>query len=602
VEIMTEIVTIIIGIAIGAVLGFALRNMQSGKSSESVSNQPKAKEEAQPARRGVVGDEELTCIMLDATPLGVTCWLEDFSIMYCNNAAVKLFDLADKEECMENFFDLSPKYQPSGRVSKDMIHELLTKAFEVGYDRFEWIHQNRKGEPIPCEVTLVRINHKGSIMVLSYLRDLREFKAILQEMNKVEDDLRQAWKDAEESNKAKSQFLATVSHEIRTPMNVILGITEMQLQEENLPTDYEEALSKIHSSGDLLLHIINDILDLSKIEAGKLELIIAKIDMGSLINDSIILNQMRSEHKPIEFKLDVDEHVPAELYGDELRIKQILNNILSNAFKYTQEGEVRLGVRSEAIPGSDNMVMLILTVEDTGQGMSQEQIHRLFDEYTRFNAETNRSEVGTGLGMNITRNLVRLMKGTIDVHSEVGAGSAFTVRLPLANDGSPSIGKEAAEYLGQFRGSAIPGKRDALVRELMPYGKVLLVDDMITNIDVAKIILKPYRLTIETALSGFEAIQMVSDGAVYDIIFMDHMMPRMDGMETTQKIREMGYSHCIIALTANAVVGQAELFLQSGFDAFISKPIDMRQLNEMLNRYIRDKQPPEVLEAARQKV
>ncbi|MCL2547974.1 MAG: ATP-binding protein, partial [Symbiobacteriaceae bacterium] len=580
---MQHFPSLLLGFLLAAALFFILGQRKSGNLSEK---KRIPSEDASAQGTNLPEEEELSCIMMDATPLGVTSWTSDFRNTNCNLAAVKLFGLASKEECMERFFDLSPKYQPSGRLSKDMIHEWLSKAFAEGYERFEWVHCNLKGEAIPCEITLVRLLHLGNTMVLAFIRDMREFRTMLAEMHKVEDDLRQAWSDAEESNKAKSQFLATVSHEIRTPMNVILGITEMQLQEEGLSPDVHEAFSKIRSSGDLLLHIIHDILDLSKIDAGKLELVLAKFDVGSLINDSINFSKMRSEQKPIEFQLEVDENVPADLYGDELRIKQILNNILSNAFKYTQEGEVKLTVSSETVPGEDK-TNLILVISDTGQGMSPEQIHRLFDEYIRFNAEANRTTVGTGLGMTITRNLVSLMGGTIEVKSEVGKGSTFTVRLPLAFSGAKVIGREAAEHLGQFNATSTLSKREPLIRVPMPYGHVLLVDDMVTNIDVAKIMLKPYGLKIETALSGFEALQLVEDGAVYDIIFMDHMMPKMDGMEATRKLREMGYNQPIVALTANAVVGQAEIFLQNGFDAFISKPIDIRQLNEVLNRLIR---------------
>jgi len=401
------------------------------------------------------------------------------------------------------------------------------------------------------------------------------------------------------ADRAKSSFLAAMSHEIRTPMNAILGITEIYLQNETLGQDIRGGLEKIYMSGDMLLGIINDILDLSKIEAGKLEMITANYEVASLISDTVQLNMMRIGSKPIEFGLEVDENLPAILVGDELRVKQILNNLLSNGFKYTAAGAVTLSVTAETAD-SEGKIILLIDVSDTGQGMNKEQVEKLFDEYSRFNTETNRSTEGIGLGLSITRNLIHTMGGTISVTSEPNKGSVFTVRLPQGKAGSEVLGKEMADNLHNFRTSSrAQMKRVQITREPMPYGKVLIVDDVETNIFVAKGLLKPYELKIESAESGFAAIEKIKGGNVYDIIFMDHMMPEMDGVEATKIIREMGYTEPVVALTANAVAGQAEIFLGNGFNDFISKPIDIRRLNLALNKLIRDKQPPEVIEAAR---
>ena len=431
--------------------------------------------------------------------------------------------------------------------------------------------------------------------------------------------LEAALREAQDANAAKSKFLATMSHEIRTPMNVILGVTESYLEDKSFPKDVLDGYEKIYNAGDLLLHIINDILDLSKIEAGKLELFTEKYGIMSLINDAAHLNVLKFQHKPIKFNLLVDENIPLELSGDELRIKQILSNLLTNAFKYTDSGEVTLSFSLENQtefhpensidpPGGDktqnqnDTVTLVLCVSDTGQGMTQEQVDKLFDEYTRFNLETNRTTVGTGLGMAITRNLVRLMNGILSVDSKPGRGSIFTVRLPQGVNGSEVIGKETSENLQNFIfKNAAQTKNKKVVRELMPYGKVLVVDDMVSNLDVAKLLLKPYQLQIETAESGFDAVERIKSGKVYDIVFMDHMMPKMDGVETTKTIRELGYNHPVIALTANAVLGQSEMFLANGFDGYISKPIDIRQLNDSLNRFIRDKERSGILQVHEEK-
>jgi len=412
---------------------------------------------------------------------------------------------------------------------------------------------------------------------------------------KMESDLR---------TRQKSNFLATISHEIRTPLNAILGLTEIQMQNTAHPPSTSEAFIKINNSGNLLLSIINDILDLSKIEEGKLELKPVRYEVASLINDIVQLNYIRYESKPIEFKLEIDENVPSILVGDELHIKQILNNLLSNAFKYTEEGTVTLGVGADCVGrgGGAVLVTLIFQVIDTGQGMTQEQVKKLFDENTRFNMEANRTTEGVGLGMTITRNLIDLMYGKISVKSTAGEGTAITIRLPQKTDGigiRGVIGKELAENLRQSRlGNAVKLKRAQIAHEHMPYGRVLIVDDVETNLYVAKGLLTPYGLKIDLATSGYEAIEKIKNGSVYDIIFMDHMMPKMDGIEATKLLREMGYTHPIVALTANAITGQAEMFLKNGFDGFISKPIDIRQLNNSLNRLIRDKQPAEIIEAA----
>ncbi|MDR0456733.1 MAG: response regulator [Treponema sp.] len=400
---------------------------------------------------------------------------------------------------------------------------------------------------------------------------------------------------------AKSNFLAKVSHEVRTPMNAILGITEIQLQNEKMPPDIQDALGEIYNSGYLLLGIINDILDLSKIESGKLELAPVNYDVPSLINDIVHLNVMQSDSKSIDFHLQVDENIPTTLFGDELRIKQIMNNLLSNAFKYTDSGNVSLSVTTEYAE-KEERTALVFRVSDTGQGMTTEQIDRLFDEYTRFNTKANRTVIGTGLGMSITKHLVQMMNGEITVKSEQGKGSVFTVRLPQGTvAGSEVLGRELAENLEQFRlGKAVQLKKaPQIIREYMPYGRILIVDDVNTNLYVARGLLAPYGLSVETATSGFEAVEKVKGGANYDIIFMDHFMPKMDGMEAVRIIREWGYTQPIIALTANALAGQAEMFLENGFNGFISKPIDIRQLNAALNKLVRDKYPSETIEAAR---
>ncbi len=400
------------------------------------------------------------------------------------------------------------------------------------------------------------------------------------------------------ANAAKSKFLATISHEIRTPMNAIIGFSEIELLKDETPESTKETFRKVHNSGYMLLGIINDILDLSKIETGKFEIIPINYDIASLINDTVQLNLMRIGSKPIEFTLKVAENLPAKLFGDELRIKQVLNNLLSNAIKYTKEGSVNISFA--LAPRDKETIYLVITVSDTGQGMTKEQVAHLFDEYSRFNTELNRTVEGTGLGMSITQHLVEMMDGKITVDSEPGKGSVFTVRIAQKLTDSKELGKELVENLQSLHYSGESQLRESQkIREYMPYGSVLVVDDVETNLTVARGLMAPYGLKIELLASGLEAIEKIKEGNVYDIIFMDHMMPEMDGIEATKKIREIGYTKPIVALTANAVSGQANIFLKNGFNDFISKPIDIRRLNKILKTWIRDKAPPEAVEKAK---
>ena len=404
---------------------------------------------------------------------------------------------------------------------------------------------------------------------------------------------------AQAANQAKSVFLANMSDEIRTPMNAIMGITNVLLQNKTLSADVAGSLDKIYASSDLLLGIINDILDFTKIEAGKLDIVPTQYKVANLINDSIHLNITRIKNKPIEFELEIDENIPAKLIGDELRIKQILNNLLSNAFKYTHSGKVTLSVNFQ--PHEED-IMLELRVRDTGCGMTSEQLGKLFEEHSRFKFEIDGATIeGTGLGLAITQRLINIMEAEIYVESQPDKGSLFTVRLPQKTIDGEALGKEAAANLRQFRMNYImaQNKWGQIIHDPMPYGSVLIVDDIEMNLHVAEGLMEPYSLQIDTVMSGREAIDKIKNGKAYDIIFMDHMMPQMDGIEAAAHLRGLNYTAPIVALTANAVAGSAEMFMQNDFNGFVAKPIDIRQLDFILNKFIRDKQPPEVVEAAR---
>ena len=401
---------------------------------------------------------------------------------------------------------------------------------------------------------------------------------------------------ADAASKSKSSFLARMSHEIRTPLNAIIGFTEIQLQ-KHLPEDIRDDIEKIYASGTGLLDLINDILDISKIESGGFELVLADFSVSVLISEVTQLNLVRIGSKKIEFSLEIDESIPETLYGDEVRVRQILNNFLSNAVKYTKEGgSVKFLISWERV---DTDALVSFTVNDTGVGIQKSNMGKLFKEYAQLNIGSDRNIEGTGLGLFITKGLVDMMGGSVSARSEYGKGSSFNAVLPLRIANDKPLGAEAAEALRFFRFTAKARRRKAqgLAHSDMSHGRALVVDDVRTNLDVARRLLSPYGLHVDCVPSGIEAIERIRaseiDGKKYDIVFMDHMMPEMDGIEATKTIRGLGTEYArevpIIALTANALSGNKEMFLAHGFSSFISKPIDIIQLDAELNRWVRSR-------------
>ena len=403
-----------------------------------------------------------------------------------------------------------------------------------------------------------------------------------------------AMNEARVANETKSEFLANISHEMRTPLNAVLGLTGLTLEREDLDDETVINLEKVYSSGSTLLNIVNDILDISKIEAGKLEILPSEYDIPSLVNDVITQNILRIGSKLISFGLDITPDVPARLYGDDLRIRQILSNLLSNAFKYTTEGHVELGLRCEKAEDEDSVWMNVW-VKDTGQGIRQEDIEKLFSDYSQVDTKANRKIEGTGLGLAITKKMVEMMDGTISVESEYGEGSVFAIKVKQGFVTDEPIGETIVSNLKNFRYSDAKRRQTSrVVRVKMPYARVLVVDDNMTNLDVARGLLKPYSLQVDCVTSGQQAIDAIlEEEGRYNAVFMDHMMPGMDGIEATQLIREIGTEYAkkipIIALTANAIAGNEEKFLTKGFQAFLSKPIDLPRLDEALRHWVRDK-------------
>ena len=416
--------------------------------------------------------------------------------------------------------------------------------------------------------------------------------------------LEKALEDAQNANNAKSDFLARMSHEMRTPLNAVIGLSGLSLDGGRLEEEDQSNIEKIYNAGSILLGTVNDILDISKIEAGRLELVEADYEIPSLINDTVTQNILRIGEKPITFKLDISEGMFEWLHGDALRINQIINNLLSNAIKYTKEGSVELSVRCEAPQRAEDdenggavggMLWLVIKVSDTGRGIKPEDLDRLFAEYAQLDVSSSRAIEGTGLGLTITKKLVELMGGAISVESEYGEGSVFTARVAQKFVSGNTISPEVVENLKSYRYSDKKRAGGAHYSDIdLHDAKVLLVDDNVTNLDVAKGLMKPYGMQIDCVTSGRQAIDaMRAEEARYSAIFMDHMMPEMDGITAAKLIREIGTEYTrdipIIMLTANAIVGNEEMVLNKGFQDFLSKPIDTSRLDEVIRRWVRDK-------------
>lgn len=473
----------------------------------------------------------------------------DHRFLFLNSMADKIITSINKEQ---------------GYCTDDKIYTFI----QGSQDFFDW-----KDRHYQVEETVLKDNE----LIQGYMLTIVDVTKIIEQNHLMKRLVLQT----EDANRAKTNFVSNMSHEIRTPMNSIVGITEILLRSRHSPKE-QEYLLNIQSSGRVLLTIINDVLDCSKMEAGKMQLFDEPYDTCSLFHDLRISMENRIGHSGLELIYDIDQDIPCKLKGDMGRIRQVIINLVNNAIKYTEKGSVRFSVHVRQ--KNTDKVMLYYEVADTGIGIRKEDQKILFDAFQRVEMDRNRYVEGTGLGLTISQNLVNMMGGVIEVESEYGKGSRFffTIEQTIIDPTPVS----AVNYNGQKDNVT---EKEAECLFIAPEAHILLVDDNELNLVVAKELLKPLRMQIDTAENGLQAVKMVR-GSQYDLVLMDHMMPVMDGIEAAKAIRalpEDKYQKLpIIALTANAMVDARKEFLNAGMNGFVAKPIDFARICNQLKLWL----------------
>ena len=431
----------------------------------------------------------------------------------------------------------------------------------------------------------------GLMMMLFTMEtpDYQKLKVTIEELSATKKVAEEAKEEAEKAkeiaqnaNRSKSDFLANMSHEIRTPINAVLGMDEMILRdcEDSQILEYAEDIKR---AGGMLLSLINDILDFSKIESGKMDIIPVDYDLGILLNETVEMVRPRANEKSLELVMEISPDTPTHLNGDEVRIRQIITNILTNAIKYTNKGKVTLTVSGKQL--SEEKTELYVSVKDTGIGIRKEDIGHLFESFKRVEESRNRNIEGTGLGLSITMRLLNLMGSRLEVDSTYGEGSDFYFYLEQQRKDDKVVGEDIKIYCQNAK-----GKKGELSNDFyIPDARLLVVDDNKVNLKVFKGLLKKNGMKIDTAMSGKECLELMKENH-YHIVFLDHLMPDMDGVETLNQAKMLKNSKSqdavMIVLTANAVAGAREKFLQEGFDDYLSKPISLPLLKEMILKYL----------------
>jgi signal transduction histidine kinase/DNA-binding response OmpR family regulator len=513
-------------------------------------------------------ENELTQIMVDATPYGVTFWNKDCQAFETNSAILKLYELSSKEEWFERFHELAREFQPDGERSDEKAFRHIRQAFAEGYARFYFLHHLLSGEELPVEVTLIRATYRNEYIVLGYARDLREEQAYIAEARK-------ARQEAEAANSAKSVFLANMSHEIRTPMNSIIGFAELAQDDDNPPAT-RDYLKNIEESAKLLLTIIDDVLDISKIEAGKMELENIPFDIHDIFAYCRIVILPKALEKGVTLFCYAEPSVKNKLLGDPVRLRQVLLNMLSNAVKFTNAGSVKL---SAVVAASDESTVTIhFEVKDSGIGMKPEQMARIFEPFVQADESVSRKYGGTGLGLTITKSFIEMMGGQLEVESAPGLGTKFSFDVKFDVLSAPIM--DTAERV-VFHDIKKPTFK----------GEVLICEDNYMNQQVICAHFARVGLDTVVAGDGQEGVDLVAARLArgekpFDLIFMDIHMPAMDGLEAAAQIAEMGVQTPIVALTANIMVNELDLYRQSGMSDHIGKPFTSQQLWSCLLHYL----------------
>ncbi len=490
------------------------------------------------------------------------------TFVYCNPATLKIFDCPSMEVfCTKHPSDLSPEFQPSGTPSAAKSREYIQRAIDEGHARFEWVHQRLNGERFYSDVLLSSGEWQGEPVVQAIVRDISSYKAL-------QDSLRLEKEHSELVANAKSEFLAVMSHEIRTPIHGILGAQEL-LRDSVLDAEQRELNRLAIESTRQLLDIVNDVLDFSKIDAGMLEIDATGFDPHQLVRAVHELFRMEAAKKNVHFHLKADDDSP-RLEGDPQRIQQVLSNLVSNAIKFTPAGgSVTLSSSLRAAP-DDSDYRWTLAVSDTGIGISREQQARVFDVFTQADSSTSRRYGGTGLGLAITQSLVELMGGTIDLRSDLGAGSVFAVTLPLqASSATETTLPDPGIDLDRHYAQSVLVAEDNPTNQLIIRKKLIKLGLQPVIVDNGKQALTQYERSLNhTGHSHFAAV------------LMDVQMPVMNGIDATRELRARGCRLPIFALTADVQTQREQECLQAGMQAFIGKPFEVARLVRLFDRYL----------------
>ena len=564
---------IILGVIIAAALSLILVRADKARKKAEEENIKKALRLAE--TESMKEADERARTLFCALPVGCSLWDTERNIIDCNPAMLNLFGVKDKEEYLRISSELAPERQPCGTPTAELEAEFFAKAFDEGCARFEIVYKTRDGEELPVEVTLAAVTYNGKDAVAACYRDLSEQKACLREMEAVNENLSLARDAADAANEAKSTFLANMSHDIRTPMSSIVGFAELA-RDDNNPRKVKEYLGKILENGEWLLETVDDILDISKIESGKLELENIPFDMRDVFAHCRALILPKAEKKGIVLSFDTEPPIWRKLLGDPIRLRQALINLLSNAVKFTEAGSVRL--LASVIDSGETTATVHFEVEDNGIGIDPKYLPKIFEPFTQGDSSIARKFGGTGMGLAITKNIIEMMGGTVNVISVVGAGSKFSFELTF------DVTDDA---------TGAPPRRIAFNESERPNfsGEILICEDNAMNRQAVCEHLGRVGIKTVAAEDGKKGVEIVlgrvqNKEKPFDLIFMDIHMPVMGGVEAASKIAWMGVKTPIVAMTANIMSRDIELYKQGGMNGYLGKPFTSLELWECLTQYL----------------